>query len=315
MEVSVCITVFNEEGSIAELLDSLLSQTKKPNEIVVVDGGSIDRTVEIIRHFQKRNKRIKLLVEKCSRSKGRNLGVEVARNNIIAMTDADCVAEKHWLERITAPFKYKEVDIVAGFYKMKGETAFQKAESIFLGITPSKFDVNFLPSTRSIAFRKEFWEKIGGFPEKDVNSAEDTDFNYKAVKAGAKIARVKNARVEWSIPRAYRGLIDKFYSYAKWDAKSGIWWHPVQRYASHNIKVVLIFVRYIIGFMMAIFAFRYPPLWSILVISLIFYIFWAFRKVFIEFRDWRAGLWGIIIQFISDFAVMWGFTAGIIKLR
>ena len=49
MKVSVCITVFNEEGSIGELLDSLLKQTKKPGEIVIVDGGSKDKTVDVIR--------------------------------------------------------------------------------------------------------------------------------------------------------------------------------------------------------------------------------------------------------------------------
>jgi hypothetical protein len=46
--------------------------------------------------------------------------------------------------------------------------------------------------------------------------------------------------------------------------------------------------------------------------GLILYIFWAFRKVFIEFRDLRVGFWGIVIQFIADFAVMSGFTVGII---
>ena len=77
MNVSICITVFNEEESIGPLLDSILSQTQKADEIVVVDGGSTDRTLEIISHYQKRFGGIKLLKEKCSRAKGRNLGVEI----------------------------------------------------------------------------------------------------------------------------------------------------------------------------------------------------------------------------------------------
>lgn len=166
MKISICLTIYNEELSIGTLLKSLLGQTKKANEIVIIDGGSKDKTVEIIRHFQKKDKTIKLLVQKCSRAEGRNIGVEIAQNEIIAITDGDCVAQKDWLVKITEPFVNKEVDISAGFYKMVAKNPMQKALSVFLGVTPSKFSIRFLPSTRSMAFCKEAWERIGGFPEK-----------------------------------------------------------------------------------------------------------------------------------------------------
>ena len=116
MKTSICITIFNEEESIGGLLESLLAQTKKPDEIVIVDGGSTDETVKTIRNFQKKNRVIKLHVQKCKRARGRNLGVGLAKNNIIAITDADCVADKDWLGKIIAPFKNKKID-VAGFVK------------------------------------------------------------------------------------------------------------------------------------------------------------------------------------------------------
>src|SRR3990172_6712568 len=131
MKVSVCITVYNEERSISKLVESLLRQSKKPDEIVIVDGGSGDKTVEIIRHFQKKDKRIKLLIEKCSRSRGRNLAVELSKSEIIAMTDAGCIPNEEWLNKITEPFRNKKVDIVAGFYTMKASDSLQKALSVF----------------------------------------------------------------------------------------------------------------------------------------------------------------------------------------
>jgi glycosyltransferase involved in cell wall biosynthesis len=196
MNISICITVFNEEKTIGALLDSLINQSKKPEEIVIVDGGSKDKTIDIIRHYQKNDKSVKLIIEKCSRSRGRNLGVEIARGEIIAMTDAGCIARFDWLERLTKSFATGRVDVSAGFYQMVTNSAMEKVESVYLGVTPSNFNYNFLPSTRSIAFTKKIWEEVGGFPENLKGSAEDTVFNYKLIKFGAKISRVKDAIVE-----------------------------------------------------------------------------------------------------------------------
>jgi len=316
MKISVVLTVFNEEESIGPLLDSLLVQTKKPESIVIVDGGSKDKTVEIIRHYQKRDSRIKLLVEKCSRARGRNLGCEIAKEEIIAITDAGCIADKNWLKNITEPFKEPKVDISAGFYKMvKRGPLFSKVMGVFLGVAPRKFDINFLPSTRSMAFRKSAWEAVGGFPEGKGNSAEDTDFNYKAVKLGLKYSRVKNALVEWGMPKNLGEFFHKIKEYAKWDARYGIWWHPVQRLASHNIKAVSVLLRYMVFLSLFVLSFFYPIFPYLLAAVLIFYLYRAFRKVYLEFGDWKMAIWGPILQVVSDFAVIAGFLTGIFSKK
>jgi len=315
MKVSVCITVFNEEKSISALLESLLRQTKKPNEIIIVDGGSKDKTVDIIRHYQKKNKRIRLLIEPGSVAHGRNVSIELARYPIIASTDAGCVVKKDWLEKITAPFKHKEIGLVAGFYRMAAKNSMQKAMNVYHGVLPQHFDpTSFLPSARSVAFRKKIWEKVGGYSEKLDKAGEDTLFFHEIVKRGTRIVRVGEAIVYWKEPANFslKDSIKKFYQYAKGDAQAGIWWHPTKQLASHNIKILSIFARYLIGLVLLILAFKNPLLWLALILVLIFYIFWAFRKVFIEFNDWKAGLWGIILQFLSDFAVMAGFISGLV---
>jgi len=312
MKVSVCVTVLNEEETISDLIYSLLNQTKMPDEIVVVDGGSNDKTVEVVRHFQKKDKRLIVLTERCSRAKGRNLAVEIAHNDVVAMTDAGCVANKDWLKNISSPLENKEIEMVAGFYKMTVITPFQKALSVYLGVLPSKFDINFLPSARSLAFKKILWEKIGGFPESQNDTAEDTLFNFRAIRLNARISRVKDALVEWRIPLNLKEAFNKFYIYSRGDAKSKIFWNDVKGVTSHNICALLILLRYFLGLILLYYSYNDPLLAYLLTILIVSYIFWAFRKTYKEYRNIRVGLWGIMLQFVSDIAVSFGFIKGLL---
>ena len=307
MKVSVCITVLNEEKSITKLINSLLKQTKKPDKIIIVDGGSTDKTIELIKHFQKKDGRIIFIVEKCSRSEGRNLAIELSKNEIIAVTDAGCVAKKDWIEKLTNPFKNKQIEVVAGFYEMAAVNPMQKAMSAFLGVLPSQFDGSFLPSTRSVAFRKSVWESVGGFPKALDDTAEDTLFNYRILKEDINISRMKNARVKWRMPENLKEFSKKIYLYAKGDAKSGIWIHPSKGLKSHNVKTLLKLLRYMFGFVLVILAFYIPYLWYFVLTILVIYSYWSFRKVYSLFNEIRVGFWGVILQFITDISAINGF--------
>lgn len=313
MKVSVVVTVLNEEATVAALLESLLNQTKKPDEIIIVDGGSSDKTIDIIKRYQKIENNIHLFQFKTTRAEARNIGIKSSRNLIIATTDAGCIAERHWLKRLTDPFNDKKVDMVAGFYEMIGDTHFRRALSIFLGVTPGKFDDHFLASARSLAFRKILWEKVGGFPEDLKDTAEDTLFNLKIINTGANIVRVKNAIVYWKLPSTYIEAIKKMYLYAKGDAKSGIWWHPIKRFSTHNIKISFIYIRYLIALYILMLTIYIKALEFPLVLGVVFYIFWSFRKVYSETDDFISGIYGIFLEFTSDVTVMTGFLMGLIE--
>lgn len=88
--VSVIIPVYNGEVFIAETLDSVLSQTYKNLEIVVVDDGSEDKTVDIVRSFIKQDRRIILLSQaNAGVAAARNLAIENSHGEFIAPLDAD----------------------------------------------------------------------------------------------------------------------------------------------------------------------------------------------------------------------------------
>jgi glycosyltransferase involved in cell wall biosynthesis len=315
MKVSLVVTVLNEEPTVAALLESIISQTKHPDEVVFVDGGSTDKTCDIIRSYQKIYKNIKLHEFKTTRSEARNIGVEASSGDIVVTTDAGCVAEKHWIKKITEPFSNPKVEMVAGFYEMiGGESSMRRALSVFIGITPDRFDDHFLASARSLAFRKSLWEKVGGFPEGLKDTAEDTMFNYNIIKTGAKIVRVKDAIVYWQLPLTLMEGFKKIHLYAKGDAKSGIWWHPVKRFSTHNLKIAFLYFRYIIALYLLLFVTIYKAFEFPFVLGVIFYMFWAFKKVYCRTNSYKAGLYGVIIQFASDIAVMSGFFMGLISI-
>jgi hypothetical protein len=107
-------------------------------------------------------------------------------------------------------------------------------------------------------------------------------------------------------------VFNKIKEYVKRYSRYGIWWHPKQRIASHNIKVLFILFRFLFGLTILVLSFKYQVLFPILVILFLVYLIWAYRKIFVEFGDWRIDTCCLVLQTDSDFAVMPGFLYGIL---
>ena len=92
--VSVIIPAYNIEDYIGRCLDSIISQTYKNLEIIVVDDGSRDRTGEILDNYAKKDRRIKVIhKENGGVSSARNKGIEVAEGDYIGFIDGDDLIE------------------------------------------------------------------------------------------------------------------------------------------------------------------------------------------------------------------------------
>jgi len=291
-KVSLVVTTKNEGSSIACLIESILSQTLVPDEVIFVDSNSTDETRDIINLAKKNTPlNIRLFVKDTNRSQGRNLAIRKAKHEVIAATDSGCVLDRHWLERITKPLLEDKADSVAGFYLAVAPTFLSKSLAPFVATMPSKFDSSsFLPSSRSIAFTKFAWEKIGHYPE-HLKYCEDLVFA-RALDENTRLLRVKNALVYWRVDTPMEAFFHQIQHYAQGDVEAN--------YIPHLVKHISVFLRYPV-FLIAPFLF---PI----------YLVFAIYKNYPHVRHPTAFFYLPIIQLVTDAAIMSGSLKGLINV-
>lgn len=176
MMVSVVLNLLNEKRHIRDLLDSLVIQ-EGPLEIVVVDAGSKDGTVEIIKGYMERHPQIRFFHHPGTRGESTNFGISMTKGQAVATIGGDCIANPFWVKELRESLaKY---DIVAGKTINIGYHAFEDLERVELH--HRGFDVSY-PSA-SMAWRREVLAAVQGFDEWFI-TAEDIDLNFRAVSKG-----------------------------------------------------------------------------------------------------------------------------------
>jgi glycosyltransferase involved in cell wall biosynthesis len=178
--VSVVVIVLNGAGSICACLEALTSQDypRDRYEIIVVDNGSTDGTVELVKRYPVR------VVHELRRgySPARNAGVKATTGAIVAFTDADCFAEPDWLRELVRPYRDPGVGVVGGAVRSYLPAAPTLVEAF---IDRAKFADQGAPRpdgllpflvTRNVSYRKVLLEQAGLF-DVDLPMCEDVDMS------------------------------------------------------------------------------------------------------------------------------------------
>jgi glycosyltransferase involved in cell wall biosynthesis len=178
LTISVIIPAYNAAETILPCLLSLRAQAFTPHEIIIVDDGSSDNTVEIAKSYA--------TVIKNNRNKGaggaRNAGAAVASGEVLAFTDSDCVLPPLWLQKIFKALEEDGVGAVAGGYlRHEGKSFIGNFAHLELLRRRKNFKpyVETAPSN-NFAVRRSIFDEIGGFPELFATaSSEDIVFSFK----------------------------------------------------------------------------------------------------------------------------------------
>lgn len=222
--VSLISTVWNERESAGQLVRSLAAQRRRPDEVVVVDGGSTDGTPGVLRGgLAALGGRV---VERpgANISAGRNRAIEAATHEVVLATDAGVELHPAWAERLAAAMDERGAMVAAsGFFVSAPRSAWEVA----LGATtlPDVGEIDpraFLPSSRSVAFTKGAWRAAGGYPEW-LDYCEDLLFDFGLIAAGARPRFVPRAVVRFRPRRSPRAFFLQYYRYARGDGKADLW--------------------------------------------------------------------------------------------
>jgi len=309
MRVSLIATVLNEGRTIARLMDSLAAQTRPPDEVVIVDGGSADDTLAVIRSYEDRLP-LRVIVDPGADniSKGRNRAIAASSGDVMASTDAGVRLSPDWLAELVAPFEGPDPpDVVCGFFLPDPQSTFE----VTMGATvlPAESDIDpatFLPSSRSVAFRKAAWARWP-YPEW-LDYCEDLIFDWGLKEQGARFVFAPRA-VAWFRPRGnLRAFWKQYWQYARGDGKADLWRkrHAV-RYLTYLVATPLLLLA---GWLI------HPLAWLLLPAGFAVYVWTPLDRLWPRLGEMppldriKALAWVPLIRVTGDAAKMGGYPVG-----
>lgn len=301
--VSLIITVLQEETSIASLLKSIAAQTHLPDEVIIVDGGSTDRTLPLLKKTSQSYSQInwQVVQKKGNRSVGRNTAIRLATHDWIAITDAGCILDPNWLTELLAEQRRSSAKVIAGYYSAEPNTHLEEAIVPYVFVMPDQLNVrDFLPATRSMLLHRSVWKQLGGFNE-NLSDNEDYEFARRIADSHIPKSFTPRAIVIWKPVQSLWQFTRMIFRFARGDCFALI----------IRPKVVVLFARYILVLLLLIFLWHIqsPSVAVQAALGLLgIYLLWAIGK---NHRYVPNGwYWLPLLQLVADLAVMVGSVVG-----
>jgi glycosyltransferase involved in cell wall biosynthesis len=309
-KVSVVLLTKNSAKTVRKTLESIFSQTRKPDEVVVIDGTSTDGTLDIVKQYP-----VKLIKEpSLGFGYARNLGVQNAEGDIICFIDSDCYAEPDWIEKTLRHFENPEIagvtgptrlwnteSMVARFLAMVGGRIRMPEKEFFMKIAP----------TMNLAVRKSVISEVGGFDEA-LARGEDTELTFNISKR-YKILYDPDAIIWFrgspNLKAASKKCVNHFIGVGQLFAKHGL--NPAFVRLNLPIRGLIL----IAAILSLFFAPWYIPtiLFSVLLVEFIY----KTLKMYWRFRDNCVIYYVIFFTFwsLASFAIFYGYILGLKQKR
>jgi glycosyltransferase involved in cell wall biosynthesis len=221
-QTSVILCVRNGAATIAEQLAALAAQDyPEAWELVVVDNGSTDGTVAVVRRWDARLPALTIVAatERAGLAYARNIGARAAQGRVLAFCDADDVAASGWLSALTA--RAREAEMVGGRLELdslNGPLARRwrarpepAALPTALGYLPYAAGANF-------AIRQDAFQAAGGCDERFTSCGDDLDLSWRIQRGGGSLVFAPDAIMHYRLRPDLGGVMRQRYRYGQAEA-------------------------------------------------------------------------------------------------
>ena len=202
---SVIIPTLNEEKFLPNLLESLVNQTDKNFEVIVVDGQSKDKTVAVAKSFASKLPKLQVVSTKASLPLQRNAGAKVASGDWFIFIDADSVLMPYFIDRITTFITQNNPSVFTTWFQPDSSMNKDAMYTLFgdLFIESMVFFKRPFPQGPLACFRRTIFTMIGGYDETH-RYHEDVDLGLRLRKNGIPFSILRETLFVWSMRRFRR---------------------------------------------------------------------------------------------------------------
>ena len=209
---SLVTTVFNDQKEILEYMKNMSEQTYQPSEIIIADGGSTDKTTDIIEEFSKGIEiPVKIITGKrLNIAEGFNEAIKIARYELIGISAVGNIYDKDFYKNLIHTLDREELDAVYAPVRGLDCNRFSKKyNNMFLNGN----DGERILSNHGFVARKEVFEELGYYYEGFYYAGEDTEFAQRISESRFKVRCEENAKLYWKTPKNYSEFIKQIKYY------------------------------------------------------------------------------------------------------
>lgn len=313
IRVSILIPAHNEERTIAECIDSCLDQTRRPNQILVIDDGSSDKTSKIVARYQRPVRLLKITKPTGNKSRAQEYGLPYITGSVFICVDADTKVDRNFVERVEKTFLDQNISAFCGYVRssrFNWLTSFREYEyytgQFFHKLAQSKLNTIIVIPGCASAFRTKIFKKYCTFDHDTIT--EDMDFTYKLHKNDQKIVYDPLAKVYTQDPHTLRLYIAQM---KRWYA--GAWQNlrkhkSILRKPNNSLEIVATyFESTLFGALLYLVPFYNLQLYITAIFFLMMYL--VLTSLFIAISEKRADIFiysplFIIIVYLNSFLLI-----------
>ncbi|WP_286756179.1 glycosyltransferase [Roseivirga sp. UBA838] len=314
---SVIVPVYNRPDEVKELLDSLVQQTYKNFEVILVEDGSTKTCKSVADSFSDTLRVRYYFKENSGQGFSRNFGFDKAVGDYLIVFDSDCIVPPHYFDAVNRFLEKQPADAFGGPDKAHASfSSLQKAISYSMtsvlttgGIRGNKKHVGtFHPRSFNMGISRKVYDTTGGY--KITRMGEDIELSIRILQSGFKTSLIPEAYVY----HKRRTSLSQFYKQLHFFGRARV---NVNRFWPGEMKLIhllpLFFVLIIYGWFSTLFYSH--SLFKLGAFVLMFYYLAIFLHSVVKNKSLRVGVLSIVTSFIQLYAYGMGIVAEVIRPR